>query len=118
MSHEASCDVPTGDHWEQWLREGMLVFDTIYNPENTLLLKLARQRGCRAVSGLEMTQNSMRLSWSREEVDQRLHEIMVNIHQSCVDTAESYGTPGNYVNGANIAGFLKVANAMMDQGLV
>jgi glutamate dehydrogenase (NADP+) len=60
----------------------------------------------------------MRLGWSREEVDTRLHNIMKNIHKACWDTAEKYGTPGNYVNGANIAGFLKVANAMMDQGLV
>ena len=60
----------------------------------------------------------MRLAWSRQEVDQKLHNIMKSIHQSCVDTAEAYGTPGNYVNGANIAGFLKVANAMMDQGVV
>jgi len=71
-----------------------------------------------ATSGLEMSQNSMRLRWGRDEVDQRLHEIMKNIHQSCVSAASTYGTPGNYVNGANIAGFLKVANAMMDQGLV
>ncbi len=60
----------------------------------------------------------MRLSWTREEVDTRLHDIMANIHQNCVDTAKQYGQPGNYVAGANIAGFLKVANAMMDQGLV
>jgi glutamate dehydrogenase (NADP+) len=60
----------------------------------------------------------MRLGWTREEVDQRLHGIMINIHENCRSTAEKYGTPGNYVNGANIAGFLKVANAMMDQGLV
>jgi glutamate dehydrogenase (NADP+) len=65
-----------------------------------------------------MSQNSMRLSWSREEVDQRLQGIMKSIHRSCVDASESYGTPGNYVNGANIAGFLKVADAMMAQGLV
>ncbi len=78
----------------------------------------AANAGGVAVSGLEMTQNSMRLAWSRKEVDARLHEIMVNIHTSCVNTAEQYGTPGNYVNGANIAGFLKVAGAMMDQGLV
>ena len=65
-----------------------------------------------------MSQNSMRLPWSKEEVDKRLHEIMVRIHRTCIETAEKYGTPGNYVNGANIAGFLKVANAMLDQGLV
>ncbi|HCW77202.1 MAG TPA: NADP-specific glutamate dehydrogenase [Candidatus Marinimicrobia bacterium] len=78
----------------------------------------AANAGGVAVSGLEMSQNSMRLSWTREEVDQRLHEIMINIHQNCVETAAQYGQPGNYVAGANIAGFLKVANAMMDQGLV
>ncbi|MCK4340339.1 MAG: NADP-specific glutamate dehydrogenase [Phycisphaerae bacterium] len=78
----------------------------------------AANAGGVAVSGLEMSQNSMRLSWSREEVDQKLHSIMVNIHENCRATAEEYGTPGNYVNGANIAGFLKVANAMMDQGVV
>ncbi len=78
----------------------------------------AANAGGVAVSGLEMSQNSMRLSWTREEVDQRLHDIMANIHQNCVDTAKQYGQPGNYVAGANIAGFLKVANAMMDQGLV
>jgi glutamate dehydrogenase (NADP+) len=65
-----------------------------------------------------MSQNSMRFPWSKEEVDRRLHEIMQNIHRTCVETAERFGTPGNYVNGANIGGFLKVANAMLDQGLV
>jgi glutamate dehydrogenase (NADP+) len=65
-----------------------------------------------------MSQNSMRLSWSREEVDERLHRIMKSIHAACVDAAATYGTPGNYVNGANIAGFLKVADAMMAQGVV
>ena len=78
----------------------------------------AANAGGVAVSGLEMSQNSQRLAWTREEVDSKLHRIMVNIHTACRETAESYGTPGNYVNGANIAGFLKVANAMMDQGLV
>jgi glutamate dehydrogenase (NADP+) len=78
----------------------------------------AANAGGVATSGLEMSQNSMRLGWPREEVDQRLHQIMKSIHRSCVDAAAAYGTPGNYVNGANIAGFLKVANAMMDQGLV
>ena len=71
-----------------------------------------------ATSGLEMSQNSLRLSWTREEVDQRLHQIMITIHRNAHETAERYGTPGNLVNGANIAGFLKVADAMMDQGLV
>ena len=78
----------------------------------------AANAGGVATSGLEMSQNSMRLSWTREEVDQRLHNIMIAIHSNCFQTAEKYGTPGNYLNGANIGGFLKVANAMMDQGLV
>jgi len=78
----------------------------------------AANAGGVSTSGLEMSQNSMRLGWSREEVDTRLHNIMKNIHKACFDTAEKYGTPGNYVNGANIAGFLKIADAMMDQGLV
>jgi len=78
----------------------------------------AANAGGVATSGLEMSQNSMRISWSREEVDQKLQQIMVNIHKNCWDTAEKYGARGNYVNGANIAGFLKVANAMMDQGVV
>jgi len=78
----------------------------------------AANAGGVATSGLEMSQNSMRLSWSREEVDQRLHGIMKAIHKAAFETAERFGTPGNYVNGANIAGFLKVADAMMDQGLV
>jgi glutamate dehydrogenase (NADP+) len=78
----------------------------------------AANAGGVATSGLEMSQNSMRLSWTREEVDKRLHTIMCAIHKTCFDTAEAYGTPGNLVNGANIGGFLKVANAMMDQGVV
>jgi len=78
----------------------------------------AANAGGVATSGLEMAQNSARLSWTREEVDDRLHKIMINIHRNCFETAEKYGTPGNLVNGANIAGFLKVADAMLDQGLV
>jgi len=78
----------------------------------------AANAGGVATSGLEMAQNSMRISWTREEVDNRLYNIMKTIHEVCYRTAEKYGTPGNYVNGANIAGFLKVANAMVDQGLV
>jgi glutamate dehydrogenase (NADP+) len=78
----------------------------------------AANAGGVATSGLEMSQNSMRLSWTREEVDDRLHKIMKAIHRSCRETADAFSTPGNYVNGANIAGFLKVADAMMDQGLV
>jgi glutamate dehydrogenase (NADP+) len=78
----------------------------------------AANAGGVATSGLEMSQNSARISWSREEVDDKLHKIMIAIHRNCYDTAEKYGTPGNLVNGANIAGFLKVADAMLDQGLV
>ena len=78
----------------------------------------AANAGGVAGSGLEMSQNSMRLGWSREEVDSRLNSIMKAIHKACVEAAAAYGTPGNYVNGANIASFLKVANAMMDQGVV
>ena len=78
----------------------------------------AANAGGVATSGLEMAQNSARLSWTRAEVDDRLHKIMIAIHQNCFGTAEKYGTPGNLVNGANIGGFLKVANAMLDQGLV
>ncbi|MEN8149105.1 MAG: NADP-specific glutamate dehydrogenase [Planctomycetota bacterium] len=78
----------------------------------------AANAGGVAVSGLEMSQNSLRLSWTREEVDQRLSGIMKSIHTSCVEAADTYGCPGNYVNGANIAGFLKVADSMLDQGVV
>jgi glutamate dehydrogenase (NADP+) len=77
----------------------------------------AANAGGVAVSGLEMAQNSMRLPWTREEVDNRLRLIMKSIHTTCVQVAERFGTPGNYVNGANIGGFLKVADAMMDQGV-
>jgi glutamate dehydrogenase (NADP+) len=78
----------------------------------------AANAGGVATSGLEMSQNSMRTTWTRDEVDQRLHRIMKDIHHACYETAIAFGTPGNYVNGANIAGFLKVADSMMDQGLV
>jgi len=78
----------------------------------------AANAGGVSVSGLEMSQNSMRLPWTREEVDNRLMMIMRNIHKTCVEMADRFGTPGNYVNGANIGGFLKVADAMIDQGVV
>jgi len=78
----------------------------------------AANAGGVAVSGLEMAQNSMRYNWRRDEVDARLQMIMADIHSACVGAAERFGTPGNYVNGANIAGFLKVADSMLDQGLV
>jgi glutamate dehydrogenase (NADP+) len=78
----------------------------------------AANAGGVAVSGLEMAQNSQFINWTREEVDQRLRDIMHAIHKNARDTAEEYGQPGNYVVGANIAGFVKVADAMIDQGLV
>ena len=78
----------------------------------------AANAGGVAVSGLEMAQNSMRLSWQREEVDERLKIIMKSIHRKCLDASAEYGDPGNYVAGANIAGFVMVVNAMLDQGLV
>jgi len=95
--------------------QGVKVFHTagiLYSPGK------ASNAGGVATSGLEMSQNSMRLPWPVEEVDTRLHQIMKNIHHTCVETAERFGDPGNYVTGANIAGFLKVANAMLEQGLV
>jgi glutamate dehydrogenase (NADP+) len=78
----------------------------------------AANAGGVATSGLEMTQNSIRLSWTREEVDNRLLNIMKDIHSSCLDAAEAYGAKGDYVTGANIAGFMKVANAMLAYGIV
>jgi glutamate dehydrogenase (NADP+) len=95
--------------------EGVEVFlesEVLYGPGK------AANAGGVAVSGLEMAQNSMRYSWTREEVDNRLHMIMQNIHSACISAAERFGTTGNYVNGANIAGFLKVADSMIDQGVV
>ena len=78
----------------------------------------AANAGGVAVSGLEMSQNSMRLSWTQEEVDERLHNIMIAIHKQCFEAAEEYGQPGNLAMGANVAGFVKVADAMLDQGIV
>ncbi len=95
--------------------EGVCVFldaKILYGPGK------AANAGGVAVSGLEMAQNSMRLPWSKEEVDNRLRMIMKSIHTTCVTMADRFGTPGNYVNGANIGGFLKVADAMIDQGVV
>jgi len=78
----------------------------------------AANAGGVATSGLEMAQNSQCLTWNFEEVDKKLHQIMINIYKTVSDTAQEYGTPGNFVNGANIGGFIKVARAMMAQGLV
>jgi glutamate dehydrogenase (NADP+) len=91
----------------------------VYQENNVLYgpAKAANAGGV-ATSGLEMSQNSMRLSWSREEVDQRLHGIMKSIHKACLEAAETYGKKGDYLMGANIAGFIKVANAMLAYGIV
>jgi glutamate dehydrogenase (NADP+) len=92
---------------EQFLQAGIL-----YGPGK------AANAGGVAVSGLEMSQDSLRVSWAREEVDKRLKDIMKAIHKQARETAEEYDVPGNYVVGANIAGFVKVADAMLDQGIV
>jgi glutamate dehydrogenase (NADP+) len=110
---------PAVDHNPLWNHKADCAFPSA--TQNEINGKDAQNRvnnGVILVSGLEMTQNSMRLSWAREEVDDRLKIIMKSIHKTCLDAAEQYGTPGNYVNGANIAGFVKVVDAMMDQGLV
>jgi glutamate dehydrogenase (NADP+) len=94
--------------------EGVTIFTgsgILYGPGK------AANAGGVATSGLEMSQNSLRYNWTREEVDAKLQGIMKAIHKNCYETAEKYGTPKNYVNGANIAGFLKVADAMIDQGV-
>lgn len=92
--------------------EVFLQHNILYGPSK------AANAGGVSVSGLEMTQNSIRLSWTREEVDQHLLKIMKRIHKACLDAAEAYGKPGNYVVGANIAGFIKVAKAMLAYGIV
>jgi glutamate dehydrogenase (NADP+) len=95
--------------------EGVDIFldnDVLYG------LGKAANAGGVAVSGLEMSQNSLRYAWTREEVDSKLQQIMKSIHKTALDAAEAYGKSGNYVIGANIAGFVKVADAMLDQGVV
>jgi len=95
--------------------EGINVFlenKILYSPGK------ASNAGGVSTSGLEMAQNSQRYFWSREEVDAKLHQIMVNIHTAAYETSKLFGDPGNYVLGANIAGFLKVADAMIAQGLL
>ena len=77
----------------------------------------ASNAGGVATSGLEMSQNSERLAWTAAEVDEKLHNIMISIHKNCYETAKEYGVAGNYVAGANIASFLKIANSMLDQGV-
>jgi len=78
----------------------------------------ASNAGGVATSGLEMSQNSLRMNWTSEEVDEKLHSIMVSIHNSCVKYGKTDGGNIDYVKGANIAGFVKIADAMIDQGLV
>ena len=101
-------NMPTTDEAVAYLKESGVV----------IAPSKAVNAGGVAVSALEMSQNSMRLAWSREEVDEKLHGIMVNIYQSCSDAAEKYGKKGDLIAGANIAGFLKVAEAMIAQGIV
>src|SRR5512143_4378473 len=137
-NHEAQCAFPSATQNEingkdaaNLLKNGVYLISEGANMPTTLAgVRLfldakilygpakAANAGGVATSGLEMSQNSMRLSWTRKEVDERLHNIMLAIHRNCRETADAFNTPGNYVNGANIAGFLKVADAMMDQGLV
>jgi len=137
-THKADCAFPSatqneinGKDAQNLVRNGVFVVSEGANmpttPEGVSVFLESRilygpgkaaNAGGVAVSGLEMAQNSMRYSWTREEVDNRLQMIMKSIHKSCLDAADRFGTPGNYVNGANIAGFLKVADAMMDQGVV
>jgi glutamate dehydrogenase (NADP+) len=92
--------------------ERILAAGILYGPAK------AANAGGVAVSGLEMSQNSTRMAWERDDLDRRLQQIMAAIHEHVSSTAERYGVPGNYVHGANIAGFVKVADAMIDQGVV
>ena len=95
--------------------EGVAIFldkKILYGPGK------AANAGGVATSGLEMSQNSLRLSWTREEVDQRLQGIMKAIHKAAYETSKEFGVDGNYVAGANIAGFIKIADSMLDQGVV
>jgi len=137
-NHQADCAFPSatqneigGKDADNLLRNGVYVVGEGANMPSTIEAAnrfidakilyapgKAANAGGVATSGLEMSQNSMRLSWSREEVDGRLHTIMRNIHKACFETAQRFSAPGNYVYGANIAGFLKVADAMVDQGVV
>jgi glutamate dehydrogenase (NADP+) len=137
-THAAQCAFPSatqneinGKDAENLLKAGVYVVSeganmptTLEGVERFLAAQIlyapgkAANAGGVATSGLEMSQNSMRLSWTREEVDDRLHKIMQAIHRACWETADQFGVKGNYVMGANIAGFIKVADAMMDQGLV
>jgi glutamate dehydrogenase (NADP+) len=137
-NHQADCAFPcateneiNGKDAENLVKNGVLLVSEGANmpttpeginvyTEHGLLYGPAKaaNAGGVSVSGLEMTQNSMRLNWTRQEVDERLHTIMKTIHKTCLDAAAQYGTPGNYMNGANIAGFVKVVESLLDQGLV
>ena len=131
-NHKASCAFPSATQneinqkdAENLLENGVYVVSEGANMPSTpdavnlfVDAKILYGPGKAANAGLEMSQNSLRLSWTREEVDGRLAGIMKAIHSSCVEACETYGSPGNYVNGANIAGFLKVADSMLDQGVV
>jgi len=121
----------TGQHAQAMVKDGcFLVCEGANMPSNPDAIEIfqsnnvlygpakAANAGGVATSGLEMSQNSMRLSWTREEVDERLHGIMKSIHQSCMDASTAYGKPGDYLVGANIAGFTKVANAMLAYGII
>ena len=92
--------------------------DVIQNSEVLYGPGKAANAGGVATSGLEMTQNSMKLSWNRDEIDERLHKIMIDIHNACVENGKDENGKVDYVKGANIAGFLKVANAMLDHGVI
>jgi glutamate dehydrogenase (NADP+) len=137
-NHKAHCAFPSatqneinGNDAENLLNNGVYVVSEGANMPSTpeavakfLDAKIlfgpgkAANAGGVAVSGLEMSQNSLRLNWPRQEVDERLMGIMKKIHTACVQAAEKYGSSGNYVNGANIAGFLKIADTMLDHGIV
>ena len=120
-----------GEHAEALVKNGVICVSeganmpstldaiNVYLENNVLYgpAKAANAGGV-AVSGLEMSQNSLRLQWTREEVDSKLHGIMKSIHKNSLEAAEAYGHPGNYLYGANIAGFLKVAKAMLAYGIV
>ena len=120
-----------GDHARAMVKNGCICVSEGANmPSNIDAVRVYQEEGILygpgkaanaggvATSGLEMAQNSMRLSWGKEEVDTRLHEIMRNIHSACLEASEYYGRKGDYLTGANIAGFVKVAKVMVNNGVV
>jgi hypothetical protein len=120
-AHQAAFKAGPLEQFERHSRLGFVDQEGFMNEVDKKLLftpAKAANAGGVAVSGLEMAQNRMLLKGSAEEVDQRLRSIMKNIHRTCLDVAAEYGEPGNYLAGANIAGFVRVVNAMLDQGLV